>query len=123
MPKVSNLADLRKIKEAATDQTSARSEGKTRIIVGLGTCGIAAGARPVMQALMEELQRRGMKDVTVETTGCIGMCEKEPLVDVIRNGGARITYGLVKPEDAARIVADHIVNGNIVADLVVGRMD
>ncbi len=123
MPRIGSLADLRKIKETATDQTAARSEGRTRIIVGLGTCGIAAGARPVMQALMEELQKRSLKDVTVETTGCIGMCQDEPLVDVIREGTSRITYGRVKPADAARIVADHIVNGKIVDDLVIGRAD
>jgi len=123
VPKITNLADLRKIKETAADQTSARSEGRTRVIVGLGTCGIAAGARTVMQALMEELQKRSLSEVTVETTGCIGMCQSEPLVDVIRAGSSRITYGRVKPEDAARIVADHIVNDRIVQDLLIGRAD
>jgi NADP-reducing hydrogenase subunit HndB len=76
-----------------------------------------------MQALMEELQKRALTDVTVETTGCIGMCQAEPLVDVIRGGDARITYGHVKPSDAARIVADHIVNGQIVQDLAIGQAD
>ena len=123
MPKITNLADLRKIKETAADQTAARSEGRTRVIVGLGTCGIAAGARAVMQALMEELQKRSLSSVTVETTGCIGMCQSEPLVDVIREGNSRITYGRVKPSDAARIVTDHIVNGQIVQDLLIGRAD
>ena len=123
MAKITNLADLKKIKETASDQTSARSEGRTRIIVGLGTCGIAAGARSVMQAIMEELQKRGIKDVSVETTGCIGMCQKEPLVDVIREGQPRLTYGPVKVEDAARIVSSHIVNGVILEDIVVGRAE
>ena len=123
MAKITNLNDLRKIKEAASDQTSARSEGRTRIIVGLGTCGIAAGARNVMKAIIEELQKRGVKDVSVETTGCIGMCQKEPLVDVIREGQSRITYGPVKVEDASRIVSNHIVNGNIIEDILVGRAD
>ena len=123
MPKIANLVDLRKIKEAASDQTSARSEGRTRIIVGLGTCGIAAGARNVMRAIMEELQKREIKDVSMETTGCIGMCQKEPLVDVIRAGQPRITYGPVKVEDAVRIVSSHIVNGNILEDILVGRAD
>jgi len=123
MPKIGNLADLRRIKESATDQTAARSQGRTRVIVGLGTCGIAAGARAVMQAFMEELQKRSLTNVTVETTGCIGMCQSEPLVDVIREGASRITYGLVKPSDAARIVTDHIVNGQIVQELVIGRAD
>lgn len=123
MAKIKNLADLKKIKEGASDQTGARSEGRTRVIIGLGTCGIAAGARNVMQTVMEELQKRGLSDVSVETTGCIGMCQKEPLLDVIREGESRITYGNVKPEDVARIVSDHIVNGSIVQDLVVGRVE
>jgi len=123
MAKITNLADLRKIKEAASDQTSARSRGRSRIIVGLGTCGIAAGARNVMQAIMEELQKRGIKDVSVETTGCIGMCQKEPLVDIIREGQPRISYGPVKVEDVARLVSNHVVNGNILEDILVGRAD
>ena len=121
MPKIGNLADLRKIKESAAEQIAARSEGSTRVIVGLGTCGIAAGARPVMQAFMEELQKRSLFGVTVETTGCAGMCQSEPLVDVIRDKAPRITYGRVKPSDAAGIVADHIVNGRVVQDLVIGK--
>jgi len=123
MTKITNLADLRKIKESASDQTAARSGGRTRVIVGLGTCGIAAGARNVMQAIMEELQKRNIKDVSVETTGCIGMCQSEPLVDVIREGQPRITYGNVKNEDAARIVSSHIVNGNILEDIVLGQAE
>ena len=123
MAKITNLADLKKIKETASDQTSARSEGRTRIIIGLGTCGIAAGARGVMQAIMEELQKREIKDVSIETTGCIGMCQKEPLVNVIRDGQPRLTYGPVKVEDAARIVSSHIVNGVILEDILVGRAE
>ena len=122
MPKIGNLAELRKIKESASDEIAARNEGKTRVIVGLGTCGISAGARTVMQAIMEELRRRSLPGVTVETTGCIGMCQNEPMVDVIRDGASRISYGKVKPSDAARIVTEHIVNGQIVQDLVVGQV-
>jgi NADP-reducing hydrogenase subunit HndB len=123
LPKITSLEDLRKIKEQAKDLTSARSGGKMRIIVGMGTCGIAAGARDVMTAILAELDKRGLKDVTVEKTGCIGMCQKEPLVDIIRPGEPRITYGNVEPKDVARIVAEHLVNGNVVEDKVVGRTD
>lgn len=123
MPKITSLEDLRKIKESARDLTAARSGGKTRIIIGLGTCGIAAGARAVMQAVMEELEKRGLHDVSVETTGCIGMCQEEPLLDVIRPGEGRITYGRVTPADVPRIIAEHVVNGNIVEDKVIGRAD
>ncbi len=123
MPRIRNLEDLRKIKESATDLTAARSEGKTRIIIGMGTCGIAAGARAVMNAVMNELAKRDLKDVSVETTGCIGMCQQEPLLDVIHAGQPRITYGKVSPEDVARIVSDHVVNGRVVDDKVIGRTD
>ncbi|MCF7936264.1 MAG: (2Fe-2S) ferredoxin domain-containing protein [Synergistales bacterium] len=123
MPKISSLEDLRKIKEEASDLTSARSGGRVRIIIGMGTCGIAAGARAIMDAVMRELEKRGLKDVSVETTGCIGMCQQEPLLDVIRPGEPRITYGRLTTEDVPRIVAEHVVNGNIVEDKVIGRTD
>ena len=123
VPKIRSLEDLRKIKESAKDLTAARSEGKTRIIIGMGTCGIAAGARAVMDAVMAELSKRGLKDVSVETTGCIGMCQQEPLLDVIHAGQPRITYGKVAPEDVARIISDHVVNGKVVEDKVIGRTD
>ena len=97
LPKIRNLEDLRKLKEEAKDLTSARSGGKKKLIVGMGTCGIAAGAREVLTAILNELDKRGIKDVAVETTGCIGMCQYEPLVDIIRPGEPRVTYGNVKP--------------------------
>lgn len=123
MAKITSLADLRKIKETASDQTGARSGGKNRIIIGLGTCGIAAGGRIIMQAVMEELDKRGIKDVSVETTGCIGMCQNEPLVDVIRGTEGRITYGNVGVADVPRIISDHLINGVIVQDRLIGRAD
>lgn len=123
LPKIRNLEDLRKLKEEAKDLTSARSGGKKKIIVGMGTCGIAAGAREVMTAILSELDKRGIKDVAVETTGCIGMCQYEPLVDIIRPGEPRVTYGNVKPEDVSRIITEHLINGNIVWEKVIGRTD
>lgn len=123
MSKITSLEDLKKIKEQSRDLTSARSGGRKRVIVGMGTCGIAAGAREIMTAILEELDKRGLKDVTVETTGCIGMCQKEPLVDIIRPGEPRITYGNLEVKDVSRIVAEHLVNGRVVEDKVVGRTD
>ena len=122
MKKITSLEDLRKIKEQSKDLTSARSGGKMRIIVGMGTCGIAAGAREVMTAILQELEKRGLTDVAVETTGCIGMCQKEPLMDIVRPGEDRVTYGPVYPTDVPRIIAEHLVNGNIVEDLVVAKI-
>lgn len=123
LPKITSLEDLRKIKEQARDLTSARSGGKVKIIIGMGTCGIAAGAREIMTAVLEELDKRGLKDVVVETTGCIGMCQKEPLLDVIRPGEPRITYGNVEVKDVPKIIAEHVVNGSVVEEKVVGRTE
>lgn len=122
--KVMSLEDLRRIKERAQDQTSLRSpRDKVRVIVGLGTCGIAAGAREVMRAVLEEIEKRGLKDVVVESTGCIGMCQNEPLLDVIRPGEPRITYGRVTPQDVPLIISEHVVNGRIYAEKLIGRAD
>ncbi len=121
MPKIKNLEELKKLREKSISETSARKEGKFRVIIGLGTCGIAAGGRKIMEAAMEEIAKRGLKDVSVETTGCIGMCQNEPLMDIVRPGEPRVTYGNLKPEDVPRIIADHLVNGNVVEEKVIGR--
>lgn len=117
------VAELRALREKLQADIQVRNDSGTKIIVGMGTCGIAAGAREVMAALLDEIAKRKLQDVRVEQTGCIGMCEKEVLVDVIRPGEDRITYGKVKSEDAVRIIGDHVVNGKIVQDLVVGRIE
>ena len=122
MPKISNLEELKKLREKSIAVTAARKEGKFRVIIGLGTCGIAAGGRKIMEVAMEEISKRGLKDVSVETTGCIGMCQKEPLLDIVRPGEDRVTYGPVSPTDVPRIIADHLVNGQVVEDLVVAKI-
>lgn len=122
MAKIKSLEDLRKIRESTSDLSSARTGQGTVVVVGMGTCGIAAGAREIMNDIMAELARRGIRDVAVQTTGCIGMCEKEPLVDVIRDG-TRVTYGPVTPGDVATIIAEHVVNGRVVDALAIGRAD
>ncbi len=121
MPKINNLEELKKLKEKSSAETAARKEGTYRVIIGLGTCGIAAGGRKIMEAAMEEIAKRGLKDVSIETTGCIGMCQNEPLMDIVRPGEPRVTYGNLKPEDVPRIIADHLVNGIVVEDKVIGR--
>lgn len=119
---IKNLADLRKIKAESQKETEARKHNETQVIIGMGTCGIAAGARGVMAAVLEELSKRGLHNVAVLQTGCIGMCQKEPLLDIVRPGEDRVTYGPVKPEDVPRIIADHLVNGIVVEDLVVAKI-
>lgn len=113
------LEDLKKVREKALEQMKVR-EGKysAKIVVAMGTCGIAAGAREVMTALLDELDKRGISDVAVTQTGCKGLCEQEPTVDVIK-GDTTVTYGYIDGDKARQIVAQHIVNGNVVGDWVV----
>ena len=118
-----SLADLHALRDKLKADIKLRQSSGTKIIVGMGTCGIAAGAREVMSAILQELNKRHLFDVQVQQTGCIGMCEEEVLVDVVRPGEARITYGKVTPEDVPKIIAEHVVNGHIVEELVVGRLD
>ena len=119
---IKSLEDLRKIKAESQKNTEARKNNDTQIIIGMGTCGIAAGAREVMAAVLEELAKRNLHDVAVLQTGCIGMCQKEPLLDIVRPGEDRVTYGPVKPQDVSRIIAEHLVNGNVVENLVVAKI-
>jgi len=121
MPKLKSLEDLRKVREEAQKDLKVRLETGTRIIVGMGTCGIAAGARDVMRAILEELDRRQI-EAHVETVGCIGMCVLEPLVDIEQAGHGRITYGKVKPDMVPRLIEEHLVNGRVVEEWVVGRL-
>lgn len=119
-----SLAELQAIKERTLKNMTARndSEDATRIVVGMATCGIAAGARPVMNAFTEEIARRSLKGVTVSQTGCIGMCQYEPIVEVFVPGQEKVTYVQMTPEKVAKVVADHIVNGNIVTEYTVGAI-
>lgn len=116
------LEDLKKLREELQSKKLVSHNDGVQVIVGMGTCGIAAGAREVLTAVMDEIAKRKLTDVSVRQTGCIGMCEKEVLVDVVRPGEPRITYGKVTPESVARIIADHVVNGRIIEDLVVGKI-
>ncbi|MCE5314533.1 MAG: (2Fe-2S) ferredoxin domain-containing protein [Armatimonadota bacterium] len=113
------LDDLKKVREKALEQMKLR-EGKfqAKIVVAMGTCGIAAGAREVMTAILDELDKRGISDVSVTQTGCKGLCEQEPTVDVIKDGKT-VTYGYIDAEKARKIVAQHIVNGSIIGEWVV----
>lgn len=116
-----SLEELRKLRKKVQKQMEVRDESdKATIIIGMGTCGIAAGAREILQTVLEEVRKREL-DVNITQTGCIGMCEQEPLLDVKIPGQERITYGNLKPEDVRRIVVKHVINGNIVSDLVIAR--
>ncbi len=120
-----SIAELEAIRQRTLDKVLLRKEEKdaVRVVVGMATCGIAAGARPVMLAFVEELKRRNLMNVTVSQTGCIGMCRLEPMVDVIVPGQEKVTYVNVKPEMVGRIVAEHIVNGRPVEGFTIGAAE
>ena len=122
--KMKSLADLEAIRQRTLDKVNLRREHEgTRISVGMATCGIAAGARPVLLAFMDELNKRGLLDVTVAQTGCIGMCRLEPIVEISVPGKEKVTYVKVNPDMVPRIVSEHVVNGNPVTEYTIGAQD
>ena len=121
-----SLAELEAIRKATLSRINVRTEDKTdttRVVIGMATCGIAAGARPVMLSFMDEIQKRQLAHVTVSQTGCVGMCRLEPMVDVIVPGHEKVTYVHVKPDMVPRIVAEHIVNGRPVQEYTIGAAE
>lgn len=116
-----SLAELKELKNKVQKEMKKRDQGtRAEIIVGMGTCGIAAGAREILKTVLAEVEKRDL-DVRVTQTGCIGMCEKEPLIDVKLPGKERITYGNLSDADVKKIISEHVVNGNVVTDLVIAR--
>ena len=119
-----SIAELEEIRKKTLEEISMRkNKNGMSVVVGMATCGIAAGARPVMTAFLEELKKRNLHDVQVTMTGCIGVCRLEPIVDVIDTEGTKVTYVKMTPEKARRVVAEHIVNGRICHDLTVGAAE
>ena len=119
-----SLAELEEIRKNTLDQIKMRTNKEgIRVVVGMATCGIAAGARPVMNALVEEIGKRRLRDVSVTMTGCIGVCRLEPIVEVYDADGSKVTYVKMTPEKAARVVAEHIVNGRVCQDLTIGAAE
>ncbi len=117
-----SLKELEAIRANTLDNMNLRKEHEgTRIVVGMATCGIAAGARPVLLKIMEEVQKRNLSDVIVSQTGCIGMCKLEPMVEVYKPGQEKVTYVKMTPELASRVVAEHIVNDNVVVEQTIGK--
>jgi NADP-reducing hydrogenase subunit HndB len=121
MPKLRNLEELRNLRTQLQRDIKTRTDTSTTITVGMGTCGIAAGAREVMRAILDELAEREI-GAHVVTTGCIGMCSKEPLVDIQQGDEPRITYGNVVPPMVPRIVEEHLIKGSVVEEWIVGRV-
>lgn len=117
-----SLAELKVIRDKTRASVTLRenAEAGTRVMVGMATCGIAAGARPVLNAFVEEVAKRGLQDVMVTQTGCIGICQYEPVVEVVTPGQEKVTYVKMTPEKAVRVVNDHLVNGNVVSEYTIG---
>ncbi len=119
-----SLQELAEIRKKALDRVDIRTgEAQRKVVVGMATCGIAAGARPVLSAFVEEVSKRGVKDVNVSQTGCVGACRLEPMADVIDADGTKTTYVHLTPDKAKKIVADHLVNGNAVTEYTIGYVE
>ena len=119
-----SIAQLEEIRKKTLDEIKLRTgRAGRRVVVGMATCGIAAGARPVMNAFVEELKKRNLCNVTVTITGCIGACRLEPMVEIFDADGSKVTYVKMTPEKAARIVMEHLVNGRVCTDLTIGAAE
>mgnify|MGYP002660173772 FL=1 len=120
-----SIEELMAIRDKTRKNMTVREDtgdSKLRVVVGMATCGIAAGARPVLNAFVDEIAKRDVKGVSVQQTGCIGMCQYEPIVEVTEPGKEKVTYVKMTPEKPVRVVNDHIVNGNPVAEFTVGAI-
>lgn len=118
-----SLEELKAIRAKMQSQVGLRAEDHThtRVVVGMATCGIASGARPVLNTLAQEVQKRGLTDkVSVTQTGCIGLCKYEPIVEVMEPGKPKVTYIKMTPEKALTLVEQHLVRGQIVEEYTLG---
>ena len=117
-----SLAELAALREKAKAEVNLRnnSDDKIRVVVGMATCGIAAGARPVLAAFIEEANKRQLKNVMITQTGCIGICKLEPVVEVYVPGQEKVTYVKMTAEKAAKVVTDHLINGQVVTEYTIG---
>ena len=117
-----SIADIKAIRDRMQAQIILRDNpdsNETRIVVGMATCGISAGARPVFNALVDEVAARNLANVKVSRAGCLGMCKLEPIIEVFVPGQEKVTYVHVTPEKAKNIIANHIVNGNVCKDYLI----
>lgn len=121
MKSLAELAALREQMKASMNMRHEDSD-KIRVVVGMATCGIAAGARPVLGAFVDEIAKRSLNNITVTQTGCIGICKYEPVVEVHIPGQEKVTYVKMTAEKAVRVVAEHLVNNQVVTELTIGAV-
>ncbi len=115
MPPIKSLEELKRLKEEALEKREAKAvAGRAQVVVGMGTCGIAAGARETMKAILQYIEEQDLKDVVVTQTGCVGLCEWEPIIQVSTRGAPQVTYGKVTPDKAQEIMKEHVVGSRVV---------
>ncbi len=119
-----SLAELQAIKDKMKNKVVLREgSNELRVVVGMATCGIAAGARPVLNAIVEAVNEGGLADkVTVSQTGCIGLCQYEPIVEIFESGKEKVTYVKVDADKAKRIVEEHLKGGKVVVDYTISDL-
>lgn len=119
-----SLAELAAIRDKMKQTVNTReaAHDSIRVVVGMATCGIAAGARPVLNAFTEEVARRDLHNVLVTQTGCIGICQYEPVVEITLPGQDKVTYVKMTPEKAAKVVSEHLVGGHPVSEYTIGNV-
>jgi len=120
-----SLEELKAIRERMKGQMDLRDQSGDgiRVVVGMATCGIAAGAKPVLAAFLEEIERRNLRNVAVTQTGCIGVCRLEPIVEVYVPGEEKVTYVKMTPDKVPTIVTEHLVNRQVVTEYTIGAAE
>lgn len=119
-----SLEELKAIRERMQGRVGIRSEdeNQTRVVVGMATCGIASGARPVLTALSDAVQARALNNVSVTQTGCIGLCQYEPIIEVFEPGKEKVTYVKMTAEKALEVLDKHLLGGQIVSEYTINSM-
>ncbi len=119
-----SLEELKAIREKMQGQVGFRSENEdgTRIVVGMATCGIASGARPVLNELVKQVNDRKLSDVAVTQTGCIGLCQYEPIVEVYKPGEEKVTYVKMTADKAVEVLEKHVLGGTVVEDYTLNKI-
>ena len=120
MPAIKSLEDLKRIREEALEKRKVKTtEGTIQVTVAMGTCGIAAGARDTMKAILDHIESNNVSGVIVTQTGCIGKCDYEPIVEVSIGAAPKVIYGHINPERARKIMQEHVAGGKVLTDWVI----
>ena len=120
MTAIKSLEDLKRLREEALEKRKVKtSSGSVQVAVAMGTCGIAAGARETMKAILNEIEVKGLSGIVVTQTGCLGLCEREPIMQVTVGENPKMTYGKVTPDLAKRILKEHVLEGQPVREYLI----